>query len=63
MAGAGAAGAQDPRLVILPGGDNLVRPVGTNVVLTCKSKIPDPELISELRWLGPNGQEIVNGNR
>ncbi|XP_046443433.1 fasciclin-2-like isoform X9 [Daphnia pulex] len=57
------AGAQDARLVILPDGGNLIRPVGANIVLTCKGEVPDPELISELRWLGPNGQELPNGDR
>ncbi|XP_046649181.1 fasciclin-2-like isoform X4 [Daphnia pulicaria] len=56
------AGAQDARLVILPDGGNLIRPVGANIVLTCKGEVPDPELISELRWLGPNGQELPNGD-
>nr|CAH0111202.1 unnamed protein product [Daphnia galeata] len=57
------AGAQDARLVILPDGGNIIRPVGANIVLTCKGEVPDPELISELRWLGPNGQELPNGDR
>lgn len=58
-----AAGTDGARLVILPDGGNLIRPVGANIVLTCKGEVDDPELISDLRWIGPNGQEIPNGDR
>lgn len=57
------AGAQEARLVILPDGGNLIRPVGANIVLTCKGEVPDPELISNLRWLGPDGRDLPNGDR
>lgn len=57
------AGTEGARLVILPDGGNLIRPVGANIVLTCKGEVDDPELISDLRWIGPNGQEIPNGDR
>ncbi|XP_045025430.1 fasciclin-2 isoform X4 [Daphnia magna] len=56
------AGAQEARLVILPDGGNLIRPVGANIVLTCKGEVPDPELISNLRWLGPDGRDLPNGD-
>lgn len=55
--------AEGARLVILPDGGNLIRPVGANIVLTCKGEVDDPELISDLRWIGPSGQEIPNGDR
>ncbi|XP_059352616.1 fasciclin-2-like isoform X2 [Daphnia carinata] len=57
------AGAQEARLVILPDGGNLIRPVGANIVLTCKGEVPDPDLISDLRWLGPDGRDLPNGDR
>ncbi|XP_059352622.1 fasciclin-2-like isoform X6 [Daphnia carinata] len=56
------AGAQEARLVILPDGGNLIRPVGANIVLTCKGEVPDPDLISDLRWLGPDGRDLPNGD-
>ena len=51
------------RVVILPDGGNLVRPIGANIVLTCKGEVPDPDLISEMRWLGPDGRDLPNGDR
>ena len=58
----GAEGG-DARLVILPEGGNLIRPVGANIVLTCKAEVPDPDLITDLRWLGPDGRDLPNGDR
>lgn len=58
-----AIGSDEARLVILPDGGNIVRPVGANIVLTCKGEVPDPDLISDLRWLGPDGRDLPNGDR
>jgi hypothetical protein len=54
----------EAKLVILPDGGNLVRPIGANIVLTCKGEVPDPELtLTDLRWLGPDGHDLPNGDR
>ena len=53
----------EARLVIMPDGENIVRPVGANIVLTCKGQVPDPELITDLRWLGPDGRDLLNEER
>lgn len=56
-------GDGQPKLVILPEGGNLVRPVGANIVLTCKGLVEDPDLVSDIRWLGPDGRDLPNGDR
>jgi len=53
----------EARLVIMPDGENIVRPVGANIVLTCKGQVPDPDLITDLRWLGPDGRDLLNEER
>ena len=55
--------ADEARLVILPEGENIIRSIGANIVLTCKGLVPDPDLITNLRWLGPDGHDLPNGDR
>ena len=54
---------EEAKLVILPDGGQLIRPIGANIVLTCKAEVPDPTLITDLRWLGPDGNDLPNGER
>lgn len=61
-----ATGSDEAKLVILPGGGNLVRPIGDSIVLTCNGEVPIAEpnysLITDLRWLGPDGNDLPNGD-
>ena len=54
---------EEAKLVILPEGGNIIRSIGANIVLTCKGEAPDPELITDLKWLGPDGRDLPNGDR
>lgn len=51
------------RLVIQPDGGNIIRPVGANIVLTCRAEVSDPSLIEDIRWVGIDGRELLNGDR
>jgi len=53
---------EEAKLVILPEGGNIIRSIGANIVLTCKGEAPDPELITDLKWLGPDGRDLPNGD-
>lgn len=43
-------------LEILPIGETQTKPVGSNIVLTCKMNNMD--LVTDMKWLDPHGHEI-----
>ncbi|XP_012054420.1 PREDICTED: fasciclin-2 [Atta cephalotes] len=47
------ANATDPYLEILPNGETQTKPIGSSIILTCKPKVDDPSLISDMQWFDP----------
>jgi len=62
VATAGGSTGFHPHLKILPSGLQEVR-VGNNLVLTCTAAVPNLELIRDLKWWTPSGQEIPQDDR
>ena len=50
------------RLQILPSGPQ-DKQAGKNLVLTCRAKVPNAELIRDLKWIDPVGEEISQDSR
>ncbi|XP_020277616.1 fasciclin-2 isoform X2 [Pseudomyrmex gracilis] len=50
--------ATDPYLEILPNGETQTKPIGSSIILTCKPKVEDPQLITDMQWLDPQNREI-----
>lgn len=48
------------RLKILPDTTLLTKQVGSNVGLTCKAEVEDPNLIGHMEWFDPLGRKIEN---
>jgi hypothetical protein len=58
--------AEEPRLVITPSHSNsaqYTQAVGNPLAFTCKAEVPDPTLITDLKWISPEGLEIGVGDR
>ena len=36
---------------------------GKNLVLTCRAQVPNPDLVRELRWFHPSGNQIRQDER
>ncbi|CAB4060805.1 NCAM [Lepeophtheirus salmonis] len=49
-------------LTIFPTGKQL-RPIGKNLFITCKANVQNPELIRDLKWLGPDGEPVPEGDK
>ena len=58
----GSALASEPHLKILPEGPQTKRS-SMNLVLTCKVQVPNSELVKDIKWLDPEGQEISQDSR
>ena len=56
------SGAGDPHLLILPEGAQTIR-AGKNVVLTCRAQVPNTELVRNLKWIDPEGNEVSQDSR
>ena len=54
--------AIDPHLQILPSGTQEVS-AGKNLVLTCRAQVPNLELMKDMKWIDPLGQDISQDNR
>ena len=54
--------SSEPHLKILPSGKQEIR-AGKNLVLTCRAQVPNRELIKDLKWINPRGQEIPQDDR
>jgi len=52
------ANAADPYLEILPNGETQTKPVGSSIILTCRPKVDNPTLVSEMQWLDPQNRVI-----
>ncbi|XP_018302242.1 fasciclin-2 isoform X3 [Mycetomoellerius zeteki] len=52
------ANAVDPYLEILPNGETQTKPIGSSIILTCKPKVDDPSLISQMQWIDPQDRVI-----
>lgn len=50
---------QSPRLEILPTQSPQRRPVGKQMMVTCQAKVDNPDLITDLRWRGQDGMNIM----
>ncbi|XP_037784980.1 fasciclin-2-like isoform X13 [Penaeus monodon] len=50
--------AQEPTLQVLP--SNILKPLGDRAYVSCSAVVDNPELVTEMQWSGPNGQEIPN---
>lgn len=49
-------------LSIIPAGPHDM-PVGRNLFFTCKAVVQNPELVRDLKWIGPNGKMIPQDDR
>ncbi len=49
-------------LEVVPRGPHHM-PVGRNVFFTCKAVVHNPELVRDLKWVGPNGKMIPQDDR
>ena len=49
-------------LSIIPAGPHHM-PVGRNLFFTCKAVVHNPELVRDLKWIGPNGDKIPQDDR
>ncbi|XP_014206810.1 fasciclin-2 isoform X2 [Copidosoma floridanum] len=47
-----------PALEILPDGEVQTKAVGSSALLTCKPRVADPKLISDIQWLDPQNRVI-----
>ncbi|KAL0114096.1 hypothetical protein PUN28_011428 [Cardiocondyla obscurior] len=56
------ANAADPYLDILPSGETQTKPIGSSILLTCKPKVDNPSLISQMQWLDPQNRVIETLN-
>ncbi|XP_029660544.1 fasciclin-2 isoform X5 [Formica exsecta] len=56
------ANAIDPHLEILPSGDMQTKPIGSSILLTCKPKVDNPELVQDMQWLDPQNRVIESLN-
>ncbi|KAK2708069.1 hypothetical protein QYM36_015680 [Artemia franciscana] len=54
--------AEEPRLVITPAQPEYTAAVGNPLAFTCKAEVPDPTLITDLKWISPEGLEIGVGD-
>jgi len=54
--------AQSPDLKILPEGPQTVR-ANRNLVLTCRAQVPNSELVKDLKWIDPKGNEVSQDSR
>ncbi|XP_042866206.1 fasciclin-2-like isoform X4 [Penaeus japonicus] len=50
--------AQEPALQLLP--SSILKPLGDKAYVSCSAVVDNPELVTEMLWSGPNGQEIPN---
>ncbi|XP_018371028.1 PREDICTED: fasciclin-2 isoform X2 [Trachymyrmex cornetzi] len=57
------ANAANPYLEILPNGETQTKPIGSSIILTCKPKVEDPSLISEMQWFDPSDRVIESLNQ
>jgi len=55
--------AEEPALVIFPDSAHVIKKIGENLVLSCSPVVPDANSVTDLRWIGPDGQLIPNGDR
>ena len=51
-----------PELVILPSQAVQTKPIGKNVLLTCKANVEDMHLLTDMHWLDPNNRTILNND-
>ncbi|KAK2707165.1 hypothetical protein QYM36_014998 [Artemia franciscana] len=54
--------AEEPRLVITPAQPEYTAALGNPLAFTCKAEVPDPTLITDLKWISPEGLEIGVGD-
>jgi len=53
--------AQEPTLTLMPS-DKLLKALDGSVYVSCAANVEDPALITEMRWSGPNDEEIPNSD-
>jgi hypothetical protein len=49
-------------LVVIPAGPHHM-PVGRNLFFTCKAQVSNPELVRDLKWIGPEGKRIPEDDK
>ncbi|GFT44023.1 fasciclin-2 [Nephila pilipes] len=54
-------GAKVSKLIINPSGQTQSQPAGKGFGLTCQGDAEDPDLFTEMKWVGPKG-ELVEGS-
>nr|XP_033320941.1 fasciclin-2 isoform X2 [Megalopta genalis] len=54
--------ADEASLEILPSGDTQTKPIGSSIIMTCKPKVEDTKLISDMQWLDTQNRPIESLN-
>ncbi|XP_034230309.1 fasciclin-2 isoform X2 [Thrips palmi] len=52
--------ARTPELMILPSPSVQTKPIGKNVLLTCRANVENLLLLTDMQWLDPNNRTILN---
>ncbi|KAK2707340.1 hypothetical protein QYM36_015130 [Artemia franciscana] len=55
--------AEEPRLFTIPADPEFTVHRGNPTVFVCKAEVPDPTLITDLKWISPEGLEIGVSDR
>lgn len=58
----GTDAIRTPELQILPSQAVQTKPIGKNVLLTCKANVENMPLLTEMQWLDPNNRTILNND-
>ncbi|XP_015433410.1 PREDICTED: fasciclin-2 [Dufourea novaeangliae] len=53
---------EEASLEILPSGETQTKPIGSSIILTCKPKVEDTKLISDMQWLDTQNRVIESLN-
>jgi len=55
--------AEEPRLYTTPLESEHTLHIGNPMVFVCKAEVPNPTLITDLKWISSEGLEIGVGDR
>ncbi|XP_078038377.1 neural cell adhesion molecule fasciclin 2 isoform X2 [Augochlora pura] len=54
--------AAEASLELMPNGDTQTKAIGSSIIMTCKPKVEDTKLISDMQWLDPQNRPIESLN-
>lgn len=50
--------AEEAYLEILPNGETQTKAIGSSILLTCKPKVANTQLVENMQWRDPHGRVI-----